>query len=187
MQNAKLGICWIESSESMIQILKPKGLFLVNARVPPIPASDEAFDLIHAAQVIEHFNNVREFTFFCQECWRTLRTGGLLSLTCPNYLTLGKIFFDWDYTHRLTFTKFNLERACADYGFKIMRTAYYLNWTLNDNWIVGYLRYPMLWFVKWINLPTLIEVADKVKFTRNLRLRITKNCLDNIVVIAQKG
>ena len=160
----------VESSDKMIEILQSKRINVIKTRVPPIPVKDNCFSLIHANQVIEHFQNIREFTFFMEECWRVLKPKGYLSLSCPNYLTQGKLFFNWDYTHRLTFTKYNLERACKDYDFKISQSLCHNSHILSGNIIAILLRYLMIWLAKGINLPILLEITDKVSFLRTVRL-----------------
>lgn len=176
----------LESSETYLKRLHSKNITVIHACVPPIPLANDSFDLIHAEHVIEHFNSNKEFTFFLNECHRTLRDGGILSLSYPNYITQGKLFFDWSYSHSLPFTKYNLERACLDYGFRVIRSASYLSWFLSKNPFVNLFRHPFIWVAKIINCPIIREFSDEIKTLRNLRLRITKNCLDSVTIIAQK-
>lgn len=176
----------IESSETYFKKLNSKDIEVIHARVPPIPLDNNSFCLIHAEHVIEHFNSVREFTFFLSECHRTLIDEGVLSISYPNYLTQGRLFYDWSYSHFVPFTKYNLERACLDYGFKVVRSACYLPLFLCKNSFVNLLRHPFIWFSKIINFPVFREISDEIKALKNLRLRITKNCLDSVTVIAQK-
>ena len=176
----------VEPSVIFLKTLKSKNIGVINTRVPPIPVRDESFNLIHAAHVIEHFLNIKEFTFFLSECHRCLEKEGILSLTCPNSMTQGKLFYYFDYTHRLPFTKFNLERALFDYGFRILRSHSYLQWLLSGNIIVNALRHPIIWFAKFINIPIFSEIMDRVNSVRTLRHRITKNCQDTLTFIATK-
>jgi 2-polyprenyl-3-methyl-5-hydroxy-6-metoxy-1,4-benzoquinol methylase len=46
-----------------------------------IPSNDEVYDLVVAAEVIEHLENPR---FVCREIFRLLRPGGLAIITTPN-------------------------------------------------------------------------------------------------------
>jgi hypothetical protein len=82
---------------------------------------------------------------------------------------MGNIFYDCDYTHRLGFTKDNLERACLDYGF-----AYYC------------VRYLPMVPLKIVNLALVSEIIDNIPFTKTLRKRITKTLFDNVYIQAER-
>ncbi len=176
----------IEISKSMLNILKKKNVRTIEHRVPPIPFKDETFDLIHASQIIEHFLNYDKFNLFLKECHRTLKKSGILSIVCPNYLSQGRIFYDWDYTHRLTFTRYNLERALQDYDYEIEKFGYHLRWIFTDKVAFSLFRYPFIWFNKALNFPIIIDACEVFKITKELRLIITKNLLDSLIVIGRK-
>src|SRR4030095_10239426 len=71
------------------------------------PYEDNAFDVIHCAQVIEHLHNTR---MFAQETLRVLKPGGTALITSENltsFLNLGAMV--------LGFTPFTLMRCCGWY------------------------------------------------------------------------
>jgi SAM-dependent methyltransferase len=174
----------IEASHEFGRPLIEMGLNVIEARVPPIPLPDAFADLIHADQVIEHFNTTEDFTGFLSEAHRVLKPGGVLSLACPNFQTMGGIFYDWDYTHRLGFTKNNLERACLDYGFKVNVSTYYISLSLGSGFAYHCARHLLIVPLKIVNLALVAEIIDRIPFTKNLRKRVTKTLNDNVYVQA---
>lgn len=174
----------IEASQTFFDPLKRSGIRTVQARVPPIPFPDASVDLIHADQVIEHFNTIRDFTEFLAEAHRVLRPGGILSLACPNLQTMGDVFYDCDYTHSLGFTKNNLERACLDYGFRVRVSTHYTNLFLGNGFVYHCVRHLLIVPLKIVNLAAIAEIMESVPFTKNLRKRVTKTLLDNIYIQA---
>ncbi|MBK5284112.1 MAG: class I SAM-dependent methyltransferase [Bacteroidia bacterium] len=56
-------------------------LTFIRAAVPPLPFSDNSFDVITMFQFIEHLHERKKLL---QECFRVLKQGGTLILTTPN-------------------------------------------------------------------------------------------------------
>jgi SAM-dependent methyltransferase len=176
----------IEASQAFYGPLKEMGIRVLQSRVPPIPLADASADLIHADQVIEHFNTTQDFTDFLAEAHRVLKPGGTLSLACPNLQTMGHLFYDCDYTHRLGFTKNNLERACLDYGFKVNVSTHYINLFLGSGLAYHCVRQVLIACLKIVNVALVAEIIDNIRFTKNLRKRVTKTLFDNVYVQAQR-
>ena len=176
----------IEVSQKFLRPLKEMGLHVIEARVPPIPLPDASADLIHADQVIEHFHTTEDFTCFLSEAHRVLKPGGVLSLACPNLQTMGGVFYDCDYTHRLGFTKNNLERALADYGFRVNIATHYINLFLGRGFAYHCARHLLIVPLKIVNLALVAEIIDNIPFTKNLRKRVTKTLLDNVYIQAAR-
>lgn len=174
----------IEASQVFYEPLQAAGIRVVQASVPPIPLPDASTDLIHADQVIEHFNTIRDFTGFLAEAHRVLKPGGILSLACPNLQTMGDVFYDCDYTHSLGFTKNNLERACLDYGFRVRVSTHYINLFLGNGFVYHCVRHLLIVPLKIVNLAVIAEIIESVRFTKNLPKRVTKTLLDNVYVQA---
>jgi SAM-dependent methyltransferase len=176
----------IEASHTFYDPLRMTGIRVLQVRVPPVPLPDASADLIHADQVIEHFNTSTEFTEFLAEAHRVLKPGGVLSLACPNLQTMGNIFYDCDYTHRLGFTKNNLERACLDYGFRVNISTHYISLFLGSGFAYHCVRYLLMVPLKIVNLALVSEIIDNIPFTKNLRKRITKTLFDNVYIQAER-
>jgi 2-polyprenyl-3-methyl-5-hydroxy-6-metoxy-1,4-benzoquinol methylase len=96
----------------------------------PLPLPDECFDLIIAAEVIEHLENPRA-TF--REYHRLLRPGGTLLLTTPNQESIRSLcallfgghfvaFRGASYPAHITaLVRLDLSRLCAEAGFMVPR------------------------------------------------------------------
>lgn len=73
----------------------------------PWPYEDNAFDVVHCSQVVEHLHNTR---LFAQEILRVLKPGGTALITSENltsFLNLGAMV--------LGYTPFTLMRCCGWY------------------------------------------------------------------------
>ena len=89
----------------------------------PLPHPPATFDLIVAAEVIEHLENPRAV---CRELFRLLRPGGQVLLSTPNNeswraLVRGHFvaFGDSSYPAHITaLTRLDLQRALAEAGFR---------------------------------------------------------------------
>lgn len=87
----------VEITESLSQKTRAKGLNVVKADLEKgIPFGSKTFDIVVAAQIIEHIVNT---DFFLAECNRVLKKNGKLVLSVPNINTLFSplILFLFDY------------------------------------------------------------------------------------------
>mgnify|MGYP000129569576 CR=1 FL=1 len=79
-----------------------------------LPFRDRVFDLIVASHVIEHLVNPARFLM---ECWRVLRSGGVLELRTPNFLSVNSRA---DPNHKHVFNIFRLYRMLKRLGFMVV-------------------------------------------------------------------
>lgn len=80
-------------------------------------SSSDRFDLIHAAQLIEHFA-YDDFIRFLEHCYTSLNEGGYIileTINCAN-ITHGSYLRYCDYTHRMGFTPRSLKHFLIAVG-----------------------------------------------------------------------
>jgi SAM-dependent methyltransferase len=96
----------IEASPSLKQQAEARGIKVTAVDLNGVwPYSDDVFDVVHCAQVIEHLHNTR---LFVQEMKRVLKPGGTALVTSENltsFLNLGAM--------ALGYTPFTLMRVCG--------------------------------------------------------------------------
>lgn len=78
-----------------------------------IPFGDETFDIVFSKSVIEHMHDPTNFLY---EIYRILKTGGIVIIMTPDWVSNMKIYFD-DYTHRTPFTVTSMKDALNMFGF----------------------------------------------------------------------
>jgi SAM-dependent methyltransferase len=76
----------IEASRILIDVLRGKGLAVIESWAPPIPVPDASVDVVYADQVLEHMNGIEQARQFTAEALRVLRPGGVLYVVVPDYL-----------------------------------------------------------------------------------------------------
>lgn len=105
--------------------------------VLPYPFADDAFDELHAYEVLEHLGRQGDWrAFFAQfsEMWRILKPGGALAVTCPSWrsqwawgdpshtrvITVGTLSFlsQAEYTKQVGITTMSDFRFCYKADFQ---------------------------------------------------------------------
>lgn len=98
--------CGIEAAPALRARAEARGIRTAAVDLNgPWPYADNTFDVVHAAQIIEHLHNTR---LFLQEMLRVLKPGGTALLTSENLtslLNLGAML--------LGYTPFTLMRCCG--------------------------------------------------------------------------
>lgn len=91
------------------------------AETPPLPYedTDRQFDIVFASYVIEHLRDGVHIADFVESCYRCLKPGGKLVLTCPDAMKQKFELWNMDYTHRYPTTKRNVGMLLNDCGFVI--------------------------------------------------------------------
>src|SRR5438105_1979276 len=100
--------CGIEASPSLKAQAEKRGIKVLAVDLNGVwPYTDNSFDVVHCAQVIEHLHNTR---LFAQEILRVLKPGGTALITSENltsFLNLGAM--------AMGYTPFTLMRCCGWY------------------------------------------------------------------------
>jgi len=100
--------CGVEAAPALREKAEKRGIKTEAVDLNGVwPYADNAFDVVHCAQVIEHLHNTR---LFVKECLRVLKPGGTALITSENltsFLNLGAM--------ALGYTPFTLMRCCGWY------------------------------------------------------------------------
>jgi SAM-dependent methyltransferase len=110
----------IDASVVLAGTLRARGLDIVEAWVPPIPAGDASCDVLYADQVLEHMAGIDAAREFVAEARRVVRPGGLCYVVVPDYLKERTFFWDVDYTHNFVTTERRVRQLLYDGGFDVL-------------------------------------------------------------------
>ena len=104
--------------------------------VEPFPVQSSSIDCVLSLAVIEH---IRDPSNFMSEAFRSLRPGGLLWLSTPNWWYSSRNFFD-DFTHVKPYSPISLVNLVTSFGFD--RAISFPNLRCKARWnYVGPFRY----------------------------------------------
>jgi 2-polyprenyl-3-methyl-5-hydroxy-6-metoxy-1,4-benzoquinol methylase len=111
----------VEPTPDLAQACRNKGIETIDQPIERANLSCVDADVIVSFEVIEHLFNPGEFV---QSCWRRLRPGGLLVLTCPNIRgfdisVLQKLSNSIDLEHLNYFHPESLAGLISKFGFEI--------------------------------------------------------------------
>ena len=67
-----------------VDLYAPEADFKVDLFKFPLPWKDESVTEIHASHFVEHIPGKIRWPFF-EECWRILKPGGTMRISCPNW------------------------------------------------------------------------------------------------------
>lgn len=174
----------IEPSAELRTALERKGVKVVDATVPPIPAPDGSFDLILSVDVMEHLQDYKEVMDFCQEAYRALMPRGYFCVVAPNFDMLGWVFYAYEYQHSFVTNKVRLEGVLKDSGFQCCRSRTFLTALGLTRWSV----------VDRVAAHILVPIVTNRIFCGVLRamgqdlllFRIHKNLCDHVGVVGKK-
>ena len=110
----------IEASPILVDVLRKKGLTVIESWTPPIPIPDASADVVYADQVLEHMSGIDAARQFTAEALRALRPGGVFFVVVPDYLKERTFFWDVDYTHNFVTTERRVRQLFNDNGFEIL-------------------------------------------------------------------
>ncbi len=108
----------VEASPILIDVLRKKGLKVLEAWTPPMPMADASADVVYADQVLEHMSGIDAARQFTAEALRSLRPGGIFFVVVPDYLKERTFFWDVDYTHNFVTTERRVKQLFNDSGFE---------------------------------------------------------------------
>lgn len=168
----------LEANFHITQELKKSGHNACQVIAPPIPVATSSVDMVYAAHVVEHLSSPQEVFVFMKEIRRVLLPGGLVAIVCPDFSTLGSLFWDIDYTHSFPVTERRLQQVMSDADLKVLKSAFFSG-PFQGN-LRSFLMSRILQMVPVSNLP-----IPKISKTRLDRLRFS--FFRNILVIACKS
>jgi SAM-dependent methyltransferase len=113
----------VEPSAILAEQLRARGLTVIEAFAPPLPAADAAYDVIYADQVLEHMSGIDAARALTAEARRALTPGGVFFVVVPDYLKERGFFWDIDYTHNFPTTERRVRQLLYDGGFEIERVV----------------------------------------------------------------
>lgn len=111
----------LEPTPDLAETCRLKGFDVINSPIEDV-VENEFVDVLAAFEVIEHLFAPRQFI---EQCFRILRPGGLLFLTCPNVkgfdvATLKMLSHTFDHEHVNYFHPGSLAKLLRNCGFDII-------------------------------------------------------------------
>jgi SAM-dependent methyltransferase len=169
----------IEASAILADVLRRKGLQVIEAWTPPIPVPDAAADVIYADQVLEHMSGIDAARAFTSEARRALRPGGLFFVVVPDYLKERTFFWDVDYTHNFVTTERRVKQLFGDGGLDILhveRSIGVATGVARDLLAAGALL---------TSLPGLDAISRYTR-TEDLLFKVRKNLFETLTFVARR-
>ena len=169
----------VETSRVLIDVLRKKGLNVIEAWTPPFPMGDQSADVIYADQILEHMRGIDDARQFTAEALRTLKPGGHFFVVVPNYLKERSFFWDVDYTHNFVTTPRRMKQLLYDGGFEVVHMERAIG--VSTGLARDLLNIPKL-FVNAAGVDTLSRYTG----TEELIFKIRKNLFETLAFVAKK-
>ncbi len=169
----------IEASRILIEVLRGKGLSVIESWAPPIPVPDASVDVVYADQVLEHMNGIEQAREFTAEAWRALRPGGVLFVVVPDYLKERTFFWDVDYTHNFVTTERRCRQLFNDGGFEVQHVERAIGLA------TGFGRDALAAAALLVNIPG-VDALSRHTGTTELVFKIRKNLFETLTFVARK-
>jgi SAM-dependent methyltransferase len=169
----------IEASPLLIDVLRKKGLTVIESWTPPIPIPDARADVVYADQVLEHMSGIDAARQFTAEAFRALRPGGVFFVVVPDYLKERTFFWDVDYTHNFVTTERRVRQLFNDNGFDILHVERSIGVA------TGIARDALAAGALLVNLPGL-NTLSRHTHTEELLFKIRKNLFETLTFVARK-
>lgn len=169
----------IEPNAKLCEILKQKGIRVIQNEVPPIPYPDNEFNAVYIDQLLEHMPNYKEAVKLIEESKRILKPGGVLCVIIPNYLIEKGFFFDIDYTHNFVTSKRRVEQMLYDNDFKILMSKRFIG--MINGWLVTLFQF--------IYAPFKFDITRwlcEIFHLNGILHKIRKNIFELLIIIAVK-
>ncbi len=169
----------IEASPILADVLRAKGLQVIESWTPPIPAPDASADVVYADQVLEHMSGIDAARQFTAEALRALRPGGVFFVVVPDYLKERTFFWDVDYTHNFVTTERRVRQLLNDGGFETLHLERGIGLA------TGVRRDALAAGALLVNLPG-INTLSRYTRTEDLLFKIRKNLFETLTFVARK-
>ena len=169
----------VETSPFLIDVLRKKGLNVVEAWTPPFPMADASADVIYADQILEHMRGIDDARQFTAEALRTLKAGGHFFVVVPNYLKELGFFWDVDYTHNFVTTPRRMTQLLYDGGFEVVHLERAIGVTTGI--ARDLLNIPKL----FVNAPG-VDTLSRYTGTEEFVFKIRKNLFETLAFTARK-
>ena len=168
----------IEASPILIEVLRGKGLRVIESWAPPIPVPDKSVDVVYADQVLEHMSGIDAARAFTAEALRALRPDGVLFVVVPDYLKERTFFWDVDYTHNFVTTERRVKQLFNDGGFDILHVERGIGLA------TGPARDALAAVAMLANLPGL-DPLSRYTGTEDLLFKVRKNLFETLTFVAR--
>lgn len=112
----------VEANEEQCQALGGEGLRVTCGKVPPVPVTppEGGFGLVYSSHLLEHLPGSQAVHELLVDCGGLLGKDGVLALLVPDAMSLGKHFWNADYTHSFPTTERRVSQALADAGLELV-------------------------------------------------------------------
>ena len=169
----------VEASPILIDVLRAKGLKVVEAWTPPMPMADASADVVYADQVLEHMSGIDAARQFTSEALRSLRPGGIFFVVVPDYLKERTFFWDVDYTHNFVTTERRVKQLFNDSGFTILHIERGIGVA------TGFARDALAGLALLVNLPG-VDALSRHTGTEEFVFKVRKNLFETLTFVARK-
>ena len=169
----------VEASSILIDVLRKKGLKVIEAWTPPLPMADASADVVYADQVLEHMSGIDAARQFTSEAYRSLRPGGIFFVVVPDYLKERTFFWDVDYTHNFVTTERRVKQLFNDSGFDILHIERGIGVA------TGLARDALAALALLVNIPG-VDALSRHTRTEDFVFKVRKNLFETLTFVAQK-
>ena len=169
----------IEASPLLMEVLRKKGLTVIEAWTPPMPMADASAEVVYADQVLEHMRGIDDARQFTAEALRSLKPGGIFFVVVPDYLKERQFFWDVDYTHNFVTTERRIKQLFNDGGFEILHMERAIGLA------TGFRRDLLAAAAVFINIPG-VDALSRYTGTEDLVFKIRKNLFETLTFVARK-
>jgi SAM-dependent methyltransferase len=169
----------IEASPILVDVLRKKGLTVIESWTPPMPIPDSSADVVYADQVLEHMSGIDAARQFTAEALRALRPGGVFFVVVPDYLKERTFFWDVDYTHNFVTTERRVRQLFNDSGFEMLQVERSIGVA------TGVARDALAAAALLVNFPG-VNTLSRYTRTEDLLFKIRKNLFETLTFVARK-
>jgi len=169
----------VEASPILVDVLRQKGLQVIESWAPPFPLPDASIDVLYADQVLEHMNGIEQARQFTAEALRSLRPGGTLFVVVPDYLKERTFFWDVDYTHNFVTTERRVKQLFNDGGFELLHVERGIGIA------TGVARDVLAAGALLVNIPG-VDALSRYTGTEDLLFKVRKNLFETLTFVARK-